>query len=221
MEHWVYKDSDYFKVWVEMLFKARFSKEPKKDIYDGSFYTLNYSEFLFSRPKWSQRLNISEHKLRKLICLLENDEMIIKTGRVGKSGATIYSIKNYDKYNNLTDETPALPIENSEFEDNSSQPNANESPAKRQPNANESPLKKNVKNSKSVKNVFIPPTLDEIQSYITEMEYNVDAKEFYTYYTNTGWLKSNGKSVGNWKNTTMTWHKKEIKNGSQRKVVDF
>ena len=116
MEHWVYKDNDYFKVWVEMLFKAKFSKEPKKDIYEGSLYTLNYSEFLFSRPKWSTRLNIPEHKLRKLIVLLEKDEMILKTGRVGKSGATIYSIKNYDKYNNLTNETPTLPVENSEAE---------------------------------------------------------------------------------------------------------
>ena len=131
MEHWVYKDNDYFKVWVEMLFKARFCKEPKKDIYEGSLYTLNYGEFLFSRPKWSQRLNLSEHKLRKLINLLEDEEMLIKSGRVGKSGATIYFIKNYDKYNNFADETPALPIETSDVEGNPRLPNANETPTKR------------------------------------------------------------------------------------------
>lgn len=210
MDHWVYKDNDYFKVWVEMLFKARFSKEPKKDIYEGSLYTLNYGEFLFSRPKWSSRLNVAEHKLRKLIKLLEEDGMLIKNGRVGKSGATIYSIKNYDKYNNLTDETPALPVENSSVEGDSDQPNANEAPTKRQPNANETPLKKNVKNVKKVKNVFIPPTLEEVQTYITEMDYQVDAKYFYNYYTNTGWVKNNGNSVENWKNTIGTWHKKEI-----------
>ncbi len=144
MDHWIYKDSDYFKVWVEMLFRARYSDEPKKDIYNGSLYTINQGEFLFSRPKWSLRLNVKDHKLKKLIKLLTDEGMIGKVGRVGKSGATIYLIKNYKKYNNYTTETPALPVGTTGFESDSRQPKTNERPTKDQPKTSETPLKKNV-----------------------------------------------------------------------------
>jgi uncharacterized phage protein (TIGR02220 family) len=149
MEHWVYKDNDYFKVWVDMLFRARFSKEPKKEVYEGSLYTLEYGQFLFSRPKWSARLNISDHKLKKLLTLLIKEGMIEKTGRVGKSGATIYEIKNYEKYNNQDSQTPALTVATSDVDGNSRQPNTNQAPANNQPNTNQTPLKKNVKSLKS------------------------------------------------------------------------
>lgn len=150
-EHWIYKDSDYFKVWVDMLFKARFSEEPKKDIYEGSLYTINQSEFLFSRNTWSSRLNINPNKLYKLINLLIQEQMIEKVGKVGKSGATIYSIVNYQKYNNFNSEATTLIVDNTEFEDNSQQRNNSQATAFQQPSNSQATLKKNVKTDKSVK----------------------------------------------------------------------
>ncbi|HSN66725.1 MAG TPA: hypothetical protein VLS94_08795 [Fusibacter sp.] len=71
----------------------------------------------------------------------------------------------------------------------------------------------------------MPPTLEEVQAYIKEMGYVINARDFYTYYTNLEWKKSDGKPVSNWKNTTMTWNNKETKNNKQNKrsgeVVDF
>ena len=148
MEHWVYKDNDYFKVWVEMLFRARFSEEPKKDIYEGSLYTINQGEFLFSRPKWCLRLNVKDHKLKKLITLLIKEEMITKVGRVGKSGATIYFINNYQKYNNYATQTPALTVGITDLEGDSRQPKANDKTAKHQRKDNDTPLKNKVKSEK-------------------------------------------------------------------------
>jgi len=151
MKHWIYKDSDYFKVWVEMLFVARFSKEPKKELYNGSLYTLKQSEFLFSRTTWTTRLNIKEHKLRKLVKLLIDEQMLTKIGRVGSSGATIYSICNYKKYNNSASDTPAIDIDNSGVEYDSHQPLASDTPAIDQPLANDTPLKKKENKEKKVK----------------------------------------------------------------------
>ncbi len=153
-EHWIYQDSDYFKTWVEMLFAARFSKTPKKDIYEGSLYTIKYGEFLFSRPKWCLRLNIKDHKLKKLIKLLNDEGMITKSGRVGKSGATIYLIKNYDKYNNIDSQTPALSVGTAMVEGNPRQPKDNQAPAKGQPNTSQTPLKKNDKTEKKGNNGY-------------------------------------------------------------------
>lgn len=148
MEHWIYQDNDYFKVWVEMLFRARFSKEPKKDIFDGSLFILNQGEFLFSRPTWSLRLKINPNKMYKLIKLLELEEMLTKVGRVGKSGATIYSVNNYQKYNNFNSETTALNVDNTSVEGNSQQPSNDHPTTKQQRSNNEATLKKNVKNEK-------------------------------------------------------------------------
>lgn len=161
MQHWVYKDNDYFKVWVEMLFRARFSESPKKDIYEGGLYTINQGEFLFSRPKWQTRLNIKDHKLKKLIKLLVEEDMISKVGRVGKSGATIYLIKNYSKYNNSASQTPALVVDITSIEGDTGQPKASQTPAKHQPNTSQAPLKKNVKNEKKEEYSSQPKWADE------------------------------------------------------------
>lgn len=104
-EHWIYKDNDNFKVWIEMLFCARFEREPKTDYYKGSIYTINYSEFLYSRPSYSKRLDIPEAKLRTLVKNMVNDGMITKVKSLGKNKATIYKINNYEKYNFLPSET--------------------------------------------------------------------------------------------------------------------
>ena len=208
-EHWVYQDNDYFKVWTEMLFAARFSKQPKKDIYEGSLYTINYGEFLFSRPKWSDKLNIKDHKLKKLLTLLISEEMIDKVGRVGKSGATIYLIKNYDKYNNLDSETPALSVGITSVEGNTRQPKTNDTPTKVQPNTNETPLKKNVKNEKSVKNEkissrFTPPTHEEILEYCKSRNNSVDAQRFIDFYESKGWMVGKNK-MKSWQAAVRTW----------------
>ena len=103
-DHWVYQDSEHLKLWIEILFTARFSEESKTDIYKGTLYTMNQSEFLFSRRTWATRLGISESKIRKFITLAIKDNMIEKVGSVGKKGASIYSVNNYKKYNNAPTE---------------------------------------------------------------------------------------------------------------------
>ena len=52
---------------------------------------------------------------------------------------------------------------------------------------------------------FVPPTLQEIQSYISEKKYNVDAKKFFEWYTESEWKDRDGKPVKNWKLKVITW----------------
>lgn len=52
---------------------------------------------------------------------------------------------------------------------------------------------------------FVPPTLQEIQSYIKEKGYQVDAKKFYDYFTEGKWRDSEDKPVRNWKQKIITW----------------
>jgi len=141
-KHWVYQDNDYFKIWVEMLFTARFSEVPKKELYRGSLYTLNHGEFLFSRITWGERLSVKDHKIKKAIKLLNDDGMIEKIGRVGSSGATIFKIINYKKYNNYTENTPATDVLFTKVEGVSRQPQDSDKTATGQPQDSDAPLKK-------------------------------------------------------------------------------
>ena len=97
VNHWIYQDSEYFKVWFEMLYRARFSTEPHGELIDGEIIVVNYGEFIYGRKKWSDRLRVSEQRLRTLIKKLRAEQMIEVVTEHRK--CTLYRIKNYAKFN--------------------------------------------------------------------------------------------------------------------------
>ena len=60
---------------------------------------------------------------------------------------------------------------------------------------------------KSKASIFQPPTLKDVESYITERKCAavVDAKKFFDYFEAGGWHDSEGKPVKNWKQKLITW----------------
>lgn len=100
--HWIYKDADYLKVWLEMMLCARWSKEPVKEMINGRLVTIGYAEFMFGRISWSNRLGISEKRLRKLVNLLLADNMLQRVTEDPGRKFTIYRLVNYEKFNDLS-----------------------------------------------------------------------------------------------------------------------
>lgn len=93
----------------------------------------------------------------------------------------------------------------------------NQQPTSNQPTPNQRLTTKEEgkegKEGKKVKNnIFIPPTLEEIQAYCKERNNKVDAKKFFDYFNtpdangNT-WIDSKGNKVKNWKQKIITWEK--------------
>lgn len=76
-------------------------------------------------------------------------------------------------------------------------------------NADAMQVKKSKQKKSKESKVFIPPTLQDIQEYILEKEYNVDANKFFDYYDSANWTKANGEKVLSWKQTIVTWNNKE------------
>ncbi len=71
-----------------------------------------------------------------------------------------------------------------------------------------SKVKTTKKNKK--KKTFAPPTLEQVQEYIRENNYDVDAQKFIWHYSKLGWKKANGKPVKNWKQTLIqVWVKRD------------
>ena len=53
---------------------------------------------------------------------------------------------------------------------------------------------------------FVKPTIEEIEAYVREKGYNVDAERFFNYYESKGWFV--GKSpMKNWRAAVATWEK--------------
>ena len=62
---------------------------------------------------------------------------------------------------------------------------------------------------------FEPPTAEEVMEYAAKMGYEyyrdrTKAEHFLAYYGERGWLKGNGKPVGNWKNTLRNWNANDV-----------
>lgn len=65
---------------------------------------------------------------------------------------------------------------------------------------------------KRVKNIFTPPTLEEVTSYCKERQNSVDPRKFYEYYSVAGWKDSKGNQVKNWKQKMIAnWEKDKPK----------
>ena len=62
------------------------------------------------------------------------------------------------------------------------------------------------------------PTIEEIEAYINEKCYNVNAEQFFSYYESNGW-KVGKNNMKNWKRAVVTWEckdKPKIKLGTKR-----
>lgn len=68
------------------------------------------------------------------------------------------------------------------------------------------------------KNVFKKPTIEEIEAYVKEKNYSVNAKIFYNFYESKGWYIGKNK-MKNWKSAVATWENK-IKNERKTKTQE-
>lgn len=58
---------------------------------------------------------------------------------------------------------------------------------------------------------FVPPTLEEVQAYIVEKGYCVDAESFIAFYQSKNWYVGKNK-MKDWKAAILTWEKREREN---------
>ena len=65
----------------------------------------------------------------------------------------------------------------------------------------------NSNSGKKVRSVFVKPTIEEIQAYVVEKGYDLDAEYFYNHYESNGWLVGKNK-MKNWKSAIVTWIKR-------------
>lgn len=77
-----------------------------------------------------------------------------------------------------------------------------------------------VEKEKASKPKFQPPTLDEVEQYVREKDYNVDVARFMEYYTTSEWHDNNGKPIKNWKLKLLVWNRPKQNNFTSFKAQE-
>lgn len=82
--------------------------------------------------------------------------------------------------------------------------------------AKEKKIKENISISNDIEREkpqrrFVPPTLEEVQAYIVEKGYCVDAESFIAFYQSKNWYVGKNK-MKDWKAAIVTWEKREKEN---------
>jgi hypothetical protein len=65
--------------------------------------------------------------------------------------------------------------------------------------------KKDNKRKNTKKESFVPPTLEEVETYVKEKGLSVSPSGFYNYFTEGNWIDSKGNKVKSWKQKLLTW----------------
>lgn len=123
-------------------------------------------------------------------------------------GSDYYSLYNWNDWQKIDKPTnsklPAFEENNKEirrlFVEGSSKSSRNLLPNKKRTEKNKN------KNRNRKEKEFVPPTLEEVQKYVSEKKLGVNAKEFYDYFTVGKWIDSKGNQVKNWKQKILTWN---------------
>lgn len=153
IDHWVFQDAYSFKAWNYILLSAAY-KEYKKPC-KGTLVTLYPGQSIYGRPEWSKILNIPEGKLRNIIELLKQDQMITLT-TVGRRYSVI-TVVNWERYqvNDLFDSDKNTLPKNTTNEttnvetSNNAGLNVIDNQQNDQQKTNRQPNKKNIKNLKN------------------------------------------------------------------------
>ncbi len=165
-----------------MVYRARYGQEPVTDFIEGHLVTINRGEFIFGRKSWSERLGISEQRLRTLIKKLIKDEMIEVVKKYNKF--THYKIKNYEKYNQQSNQQ--FTLENEQIEEYGNQQNnqhltTSQPPANHQLTTKEQSSNKDNKDNKDI--YILTQDEEEFLSILSKIEkYPLDRKKDLEMY---------------------------------------
>ena len=174
LDHWVFSEADALKLWVYLLMSANY--EDKSRSFNGRLIQVKRGQLIYGRHAVSQRLGISEAKLRRYIKQFIKDEMI---SQQTTNKYSIITITCYDKYQDA------------------SQQIAGKSPTA-------SPQSAIPKQVTSNKKQFKAPSVGEVEAYCESRGNGIKAEAFVDYYETRGWMVGKHK-MKSWQSAVRTW----------------
>jgi hypothetical protein len=208
-EHWIWNDPRKLKWWIDLLMLAEW--RDSKRLVGSDLVTIKRGQLIASvhylRERWAHKddngvqRKPSEHTILKFLSLLEADQMISRAKHPA-TRATMITIVNYDDYQQNS-AAGCNEGSNDPCNDGCNDP------------CTEDKNNKNIKDNREGKSGksekrFSPPSIEEVDSYIREKGYTVDAERFVNFYESKGWYVGKNK-MKNWRAAVATWQKEDNK----------
>lgn len=184
-----YGDTNTTRVFLHILLNVNY--EPSR--YRG--HEIGAGECVFGRKKWAKELGLSERQVRTAL------EHLKSTNEVTTKATNKFTIIHLEKWE-------FWQIGEGKATTKTTNKKSNERPTTdQQPTTSKE--SKNVR-KKEVINIrnLIPPTLEMVEAYIEENNYNVDAGAFMDYYESKGWMVGKAK-MKDWQASVRNWNRNE------------
>ena len=188
-DHWLYTEKrvfSRFEAWNDILLSVNYSDA--QTLIKGKLYNVKRGESILSLDSWAKRWGWEKSSVRRFLKLLENESMVVLDS---DNVTTRLTVCNYESYQD--------------------ERNADETRKKLKRNSNEiqtTPIKEEEEEQEEKRIVFIKPTIQEVQDYMKQIEYNGDAEYFINYYQSKGWVVGKSK-MKDWKSAIQTWKKND------------
>lgn len=182
------------QAWIDLLLLANYA--------DAFFYIrgnridVKRGQVGRSKESLAERWKWSRGKVQRFLDDIEND------GRITQQKSrltTLISINNFDELDLTAQQT------NHQIKHQKEQ---------QMDTNNKNKIIKKNNNSSSIEDKekpqtrFVPPTLEEVQAYVVEKGYSVDAESFIAFYQSKNWYVGKNK-MKDWKAAIVTWEKRE------------
>lgn len=112
---------------------------------------------------------------------------------------TVFTVNNYDKFQNVPSISTGDYQDSPEVVPKSSQQN-------KKIEEDKEDIYLSILDAESQN---FPPTLEEIRLFAEQEKIRIDVQKFYDYYTERDWKTKNGNFIRNWKKTLQYWGKTE------------
>lgn len=197
------KDPDHLALWIHLLCGAAF--EPTPALLGGKRIVLQPGQLTTGRKQLAVNSRIQESKVERTLKAFENNHLI-EQQKTNK--------------NRLITILPWNEIQCGEQQ--IEQPVNNERTTSEQP-LNTLEEIKNTRNEeytahKAPRARFVPPTVEEVQTYCAEKGFSFDPQLFVAHYEANGWVQGKGRPLKNWKAAALTWDRRDKSNGEERKI---
>ena len=97
----------HFEAWIDLLLRAQY--EPTKQLMNGKIMTIGRGQLLTSQVELAAQWHRHREWVKKTLLLLKSDFAIdFETSRGSGIGFTLITIRNYDLYQNQSDNEPTL-----------------------------------------------------------------------------------------------------------------
>lgn len=182
-------DINVTRLWITILMLANWQDKR----WQGQ--TIKRGSFVTSYTSLSEISNLSVSQVRTALNKLKS------TGEIQQIVTNKYQliiVVNYDKYQPLIADDDKQIADKSQSNDNQI---ANKS---QQLNKDK---KVNKENKEIKRGRFTPPTLSEVQAYIDEKGYHINAESFIDFYASKGWMVGKNR-MADWKAAVRTWEKR-------------